>query len=68
MGHTSPGGSTVAVTIANAVAIASAVDVVVVAIVVVVRSVGTGATGGSVTPIFSLKNAQFCFQVFRVPN
>jgi hypothetical protein len=70
MGHTSPGGSAVAVTIANTVSIASAVavDVVVVAVVVIVGSVRTGATGSSVAPIFSLKNAQFCFQVFRVPN
>jgi hypothetical protein len=66
MGHTSPGGSAVAVTIANASAIA--VDVVVVAVVVVVGSVGTGATGSSVAPIFSLKNVTFCFQVFIVPN
>ena len=70
MGHTSPGGSTIAVTIANAVSIASAVavDVVVVAVVVIVGSVGTGATGSSVAPIFSLKNVTFCFQVFIVPN
>jgi hypothetical protein len=68
MGHTSPGGSAVAVTIANAVTSAVAVDVVVVAVVVVVRSVRTGATGSSVAPIFSLKNVTFCFQVFRVPN
>ena len=68
MGHTSPGGSTVAV--ANAVAIASAVavDVVVVAVVVIVGSVRTGATGSSVAPIFSLKNVTFCFQFVRVPN
>jgi hypothetical protein len=66
MGHTSPGGSAVAVTIANAVTVA--VDVVVVAVVVVVGSVRTGATGGSVAPIFSLKNVTFCFEVFRVPN
>jgi hypothetical protein len=68
MGHPSPGGSTVAVTIANAVTSAVAVDVVVVAVVVIVGSVGTGATGGSVTPIFSLKNVTFGCQVIRVPN
>jgi hypothetical protein len=70
MGHTSPGGSAVAnaVTIANAVSSAVAVDVVVVAVVVIVGSVGTGATGSSVAPIFGLKNVTFCFQVIRVPN